>query len=84
MLYLRKKTYHYHNYRPYAPCMEDVPAFTINLAHMKVQIPFMGHLGTATDTVNRDITTPLKINMEHNHGGLEDHVSFFIGSMFIF
>ena len=33
-------------------------------------------------------STPLKINMEHNHGGLEDHFSFlnawFVGSMLIF
>ena len=34
-------------------------------------------------------TTPLKINMEHNHGGLEDHFPFyingwFVGSMLIF
>ena len=25
--------------------------------------------------------TPLKINMEHNHGGLEDHVPFLMGDL---
>ena len=28
--------------------------------------------------------TPLKINMEHNQGGLEDHIRWFVGSMLIF
>ena len=30
--------------------------------------------GAVTVTVN--IGTPLKINVEHNHGGLEDHFPF--------
>ena len=25
--------------------------------------------------------TPLKINMEHNHGGLEDHFPFYMGDL---
>ena len=42
-------------------------------------------------TANLGKHTPLKINMEHNHGGLEDHFPFqtgdlywFVGSMLVF
>ena len=30
---------------PYAPCMEYLPTFTINLGQMQVNIPYMEHLG---------------------------------------
>ena len=31
--------------------------------------------------VGLPIFTPLKINMEHNHGGLEDHFPFQMGDL---
>ena len=32
-------------------------------------------------TVHRVSYTPLEINMEHNHGGLEDHFPFQMGDL---
>ena len=29
-----------------------------------------------SDSKSKSCSTPLKINMEHNHGGLEDHFPF--------
>ena len=31
--------------------------------------------------VQMEWNTPLKINMEHNHGGVEDHFPFYMGDL---
>ena len=32
-------------YYPYAPCMEYLPAFTLKITQMYVNIPYMEHMG---------------------------------------
>ena len=41
------------------------------------------NLGNLRNGYTKEIKkyTPLKINMEHNHGGLEDHVPFKMGDL---
>ena len=36
-----------------------------------------------TATNKNSIATPWKINMEHNHRGLEDHFPFFLGDLYV-
>ena len=50
--------------------------------HDKKVIPQMvPYLSLFNGDLPRRRTTPLKINMEHNHGGLEDHVPFQMGDL---
>ena len=39
-------------------------------------VVFHPHLSKRIEGMRRVVDTPLKINMEHNHGGLEDHFPF--------
>ena len=44
-------------------------------------VPYLMVTYQGAESVEKSPTTPLKINMEHNHGGLEDHVPFQMGDL---
>ena len=57
-------------------CLALSPNMEVGTHH-----PFGPNPNGSTDHVKNQViqahlVTPLKINMEHNHGGLEDHVPF--------
>ena len=58
--------------------------FTIHFPRWSPDIAGLGELAKALEVEFGEINspvTPLKINMEHNHGGLEDHFPFQMGDL---
>ena len=62
------------------PASNQLPGVKVRFCRRRKQLR-ISREGSRVRIYNMHACTPLKINMEHNHGGLEDHFRFKIGDL---